>query len=358
MGAVDYGTLGSTESFSSGGINSLTITGNWLNISFSADGNGADSYYYIYIGAPIMVTNRTELSPNTSCTGMYISYFGNNVLRSDYKTGGIGIKTDGYCQNLLYFDNPYYGNIQLLPMITYIPDNESIGYFYNASSGASYVKNNSIQYIYDSITSTWYIVPASICTNTAIIGSVQTLQYNPTAGGNGTGGVVPISLSSLSGICTYADITRVLSCSGTDASGTLTNLYLSGYKEGNTTDICVKTVAGSTGTLTCTLPAVNGTYNAYFYGQDANQLNYLIDSKTVLIGSGTTNYGRDGYIVLILLVGVVSMLFFGNIAVSMALGVFALFVGVGIGIIPADGNTTIAIMLGICGLALAYKMRV
>ena len=134
----------------------------------------------------------------------YISWYNGDVLHSDFGTGGNAPNITNYCRLLLYFNNPYYGNVQIIPKITYFPGISAFPNFINSSDSSAYILNNTIGYVYDSVTSTWYIVPAYICSSYSIVGSTVTLQYNPTGIGNTTGGTVPTQLT-MSGVCSYAN---------------------------------------------------------------------------------------------------------------------------------------------------------
>jgi hypothetical protein len=289
--------------------------------------------------------------------GIYRGIYSTGLVWGDFKTGNSVANTSNYCQSLLYFNNPYYGNIQLIPKITYVPSIDAFPDFINASSNSAYIPNNTITYVYDSITSIWYIVPAFTCTSYTAVASTSTLQYNPTATGTAPGGSVPIDVYDISGSCSYNTGTRLITCTGTDTSNTVTSLTLSAYLSGNTTDLCGSTVAGASGTLTCTLPAQNGTYNVIFYGSDANLFLHSFASKTIVIGSGTSGYGRDAYIAVMLLVGVAALLLSSNIAVSMVLTCFGLFVALAIGALPIS-DAPVVVFFAVIALVLAYRLKV
>lgn len=289
----------------------------------------------------------------------YISWYNAEVLHSDFKTGGNAPNVSNYCRLLLYFNNPYYGNVQLIPKITYFPGISAFPEFINSSDNSAYMLNNTIGYIFDSVTSSWYIVPAYICSSYSVVGSTVTLQYNPTGIAGGNGGTAPLQIS-LGGSCTYTNSSRQISCSATDSSNSLTSMTLSAYKQGNTTTACSSSGAGASMTLTCTLPNEAGTYSYIFYGTDAQGFNYALSSNVIteLESAGTVGYGRAGWLALLMIFVVCAMLAATSIALSMALGVFAIFVGMGIGLIPVTGNITVAILLAVVGFAIAYKLKV
>ena len=73
-----------------------------------------------------------------------------------------------YCKAILYS-----GTDVVFPLITYSPANFAYSSFYNSSSGAVYLKNNSVHYIYDIISNRWFLSPALTCSNTTTINTVQ-----------------------------------------------------------------------------------------------------------------------------------------------------------------------------------------
>jgi len=313
-----------------------------------------------------------NLSTGISYTGMWANKIGpihglytcaasgtttSATVFSDMQTKATITDPSAYCRLLLYFNNPYYGNIQLVPKLTYIPANDSFADFINSSDNSAYIPNNTITYVLDSITDIWYIVPAYTCASYSIIGSTSTLQYDPTATGNIGGGAVPIDVY-INGSCSYNAASRVVTCTGTDSSATVTSLNLSTYALGNVTPNCANGTSGASATLTCTIPNVNGTYYAYFYGTDANLINHLFAYKEINIGSSSTTFGRSGYLGAIILVVVASTLITSSIAASMVLGCFGLFAALAFGIIPADGNSVVAILMVIVAFVLAYRLKV
>jgi len=300
-----------------------------------------------------MITPTTALNASD-----YIGTNGNSLVRSDFITSKTSTAVpSNYCRFLLYFNNPYYGNIQLIPRITYHPGVDAFANFINTTDNSAYIPNETLTYIFDRITSTWYIVPATTCTSYTSTGSTTTLQYNPTATGTAPGGTVPIDVYDISGSCSYATATRLISCTGTDTSSTVTSLTLSAYLSGNTTDLCGSTVGGASGTLTCTLPAQNGSYNVIFYGTDANLFLHSFASKTIVIGSAATGYGRDTYIAVLLLASVAALLLSSNIAVSMVLMCFGLFTALAVGALPIS-DAPVVVFFAVIALVLAYRLKV
>ena len=211
------------------------------NLFAYASTEGGALYYPIYN----MSTSTEMYFPATigntwiGNTSYYLSYLNGEILRSDFKNNTNMIinnsNISSYCRTLLYFNNPYYGNIQLIPKITYIPGVNAFPNFYNTSDNSAYIPNNTLSYVFDGVTSTWYIIPAYTCSSYSIIGSTSTLQYNPTANQGVVGGSVPIDLSSISGSCVYNSIPMVLTCTGSDTSLTLTSLNLSVYSSNSST---------------------------------------------------------------------------------------------------------------------------
>jgi len=76
--------------------------------------------------------------------------------------------TSAYCKAILYS-----GTDIVIPLITYSPATLAYSSFYNASSGADYLKNNSVHYVYDSVSSRWFLIPAFTCQNTSTISTTQ-----------------------------------------------------------------------------------------------------------------------------------------------------------------------------------------
>lgn len=328
-----------------------------FQLQVAVAGSGLDNST-LTIGVWNATSELKYVSPvNISLSGAYVSTNGmGGTLFSDFKSGGSSANLSIYCRALLYFNNPYYGNIQLISLISYVPGVEAYSYFYNSSSNAAFIRNNTMTYIFDSVTSAWYIVPASTCNDLNPI-SVATLQYDATSTGTYPSGSVPIDVSSISGSCSYASATRVITCTGADSSGTVSSLLLSAYLYGNTTDICNKTATGASGTLTCTLPAQNGTYNAYFYGIDTNLFRHQFSYSQITIGYDSAEYGRDGYIAVLLLFGICAMIATSNIALSMVLGCFGLFVALAFGILPIS-DAPVVVFFIVVALVIAYRLKV
>lgn len=80
-------------------------------------------------------------------------------------------------------------------------------------------------------------------------------------------------------------------------------------------------------------------------------------SNSYTIGSTTTNYGRDGYIIALIVVVVAATLMTSSIAVSMVLACFGLFVCVAFGIVPI-GTAAIAALFAVVAFAIAYRLKV
>lgn len=169
---------------------------------------------------------------------------------------------------------------------------------------------------------------------------------------------LPIDITSLSGSCSYDSPTRVITCSGTDTSNTITLLNLTAFAIGATDGACSNATAASSGTLTCTLPNVNGTYNGYFFGTDAAGYNHLIDGGTYTVGiQPQVSYGRDGFLAVVMLVVIGATLMTGSIAVSMTMGVFAMFIGLAFGIVPLS-LVSVAVLFAIVGFVISYRLKV
>lgn len=334
-----------------------------LNILHTDAGSSNITFNQSWTPSVTTITNTfkdtaTQTFNSTTTDPLYTSTFDGYTVLADFMSkNASSVSTSSYCQMLLYFNNPYYGNIQLIPKMTYIPNTDAFAYFINTTSNAAYIPNNTITYVFDSITSIWYIVPAITCASFSTVGSTTTLQYNPTATGTAPGGTVPIDVYYISGSCSYTTATRLISCTGTDTSNTITSLNLSAYKTGNATDLCANGTTGASGTLTCTLPAQNGTYNIIFYGQDANLFLHQFASKTVTVGYESTTYGKDTYIAVFLLVGVAALLMASNIAVSMVLTCLGLFLALAVGILPIS-DAPVVVFFTVIALVLAYRLKV
>lgn len=282
------------------------------------------------------------------------------TVRSDFlnNTGLLLDNTSTYCRELLYFNSPYAGTFQLIPKITYSPGVFALGNFFNSTDNSAYVPNNTIIYVYDTLTTNWYTVPPTTCSSPNVVGTISTLQYNPTALAPGTVGTIPIQVSSLNGACTYVPITRTITCTGLDSSNTLVSLNLSAYPYGNSSLACSNGLAGASGSVACTLPNINGSYSVYFYGMDNSQLYYTFATYTYTVGNqGQTVYGRDGFLAAVMLFVVVACLWTANIAVSIILGIFAIFVLVGFGVLPPSTGA-VAAFFAVIALMMVYRMKV
>jgi hypothetical protein len=341
-----------------------------MNISTYGKSNGTVVNAYVKLNHATKVTGSLEPATSGQMSNQsgleYISAAnytgaigtGTKLIRSDIGTGLHTTATSSFCQTLLYFNSPFYGNIQLIPKLTYVPSVDVWADFINTSGNSAFIPNNTITYVFDSVTSAWYIVPATICTNYGVIGSTTTLQYNPTATTGANGGSVPIDVNAITGSCSYATSTRVVTCNGTDTSNTVTSMSLSGYLSGNTTDLCAQTASGASAILSCTLPNRNGTYYVIFYGTDANLFNHQFAYRDIsILGTSTGTYGRDAFLAMLLIFGMCALVLSNNMAISMIMGCFGLFVGLAFGIIPL-ANAPIVVLFTVVALVIAYKMKV
>ena len=366
LATINVSQLNSTHVFFTNGSANMTIarTDKFFKIISNMGVTAtvtASNYNSTLMTNDIPVLDAVNKNRNVTISDGYLSLQGTSILRSNFKTATKPIFSDTstYCRALLYFNNPYYGNIQLLPSVTYIPSVNAFGNFYNTTDNSAYLPNGSIAYIFDSVTATWYIVPAYTCSVYSAVGSTSVLQYNPTGITNTTGGTVPIDITSISGSCTFNTATNVITCTATDTSNTITSMNLSAYLTGNTTPVCSSSSLGASATLTCTLPNVNGTYSAYLYGTDSNLFVHTLGSTTVTIGgSGTTVFGRDGFLAALIIVVVAAMVATWSIPVSMVLACFGLFMSIAFGIIPAGTSVLVAILLVVVALMLAYRLKV
>jgi hypothetical protein len=126
---------------------------------------------------------------------------------------------------------------------------------------------------------------------------------------------------------------------------------------GNTTELCNVGASGASGTLTCTLPNVNGTYNAFFTGTDANLLTYQLSYKQITIGNSTTAFGRDAFIAVLILFMCAAVILTGNVAVMMILGCLGLFFALGVGLLPLT-TAPIVIFFTLIAFVLSFKLKV
>ena len=169
---------------------------------------------------------------------------------------------------------------------------------------------------------------------------------------------LPIDITSLTGSCSYDSPTRIISCTGTDTSGNIAYLNVSAFGLGGGGAVCSNQIAGSSGTVTCTLPDINGTYNGYFFGIDTAGYNHLIDTGAYTVGAATpTSYGRDGFLALVMLVVIGATLMTSSIAISMTLGIFAMFAGLAFGIVPLN-IAAVAIIFAIVAFVISYRLKV
>lgn len=338
---------------------------NAANERIAFEGDAAVILRYEYWEVPAATAQEVYWNftypPALENAGLYLSTFGGKTLRSDFKNKTETIATPStYCRALLYFNNPYYGNIQLIPKITYNPGVEAFPNFYNQTDNSAFLPNNTIAYIYDQVTSAWYIVPATICSNFINPLTIATLQYNPTGIPTGTTGQIPIEQGSLNGSCSINDATRVVTCVASDSSNTLQSINLTGYKAANSTVVCANGTSGSSATLGCTLPNVNATYTMYLYGADGNGFYHYITAKSFNVGvlPGVSSYGRDGYLAAMVLVLMIGLVATQSLPLAMLLGVAGMLMTALMGIVPVGPTITVAIAFGAIALMLAYRLRV
>jgi hypothetical protein len=176
----------------------------------------------------------------------------------------------------------------------------------------------------------------------------------------GSAGAVPTQLTGyLSGNCAYSNITRVVQCNGSDSSATLTSFTLRANQLGNSTELCNQTAYGSTGSVSCTLPNVCGLYGVSFVGNDASGNTYSLSGAQVQTSScARADYGRSGWLALLLLFGTLALVGAWNISIAMTLGSAALLVGLAIGLIPFEANAVIFVSMAVLGTILSYRLKV
>lgn len=102
---------------------------------------------------------------NISTNGNYFSYneMNNKIIRSDFtvRKGDYFDKNNAssYCQAIVYTSNSY-GTSQIIPLITYFPGSGAYANFYNTTTNAVSLRNNSVNYLYDSTQNAWFnVVP-------------------------------------------------------------------------------------------------------------------------------------------------------------------------------------------------------
>jgi hypothetical protein len=111
--------------------------------------------------------------------------------------------------------------------------------------------------------------------------------------------------------------------------------------------------------LSCTLPNVCGLYGLSFYGTDASSNIYQLSGAQVkTFDCGRVDYGRDGWIALLLLFGTLAMVGMWNIAIAMTLGSASLIIGLALGIIPFEANTVVFVGMAVIGTILSYRLKV
>lgn len=146
-------------------------------------------------------TSWTENSSWNTTNGYpdYISLNGNKTIRSDFKTGTTAIMSGvGFMRALLYF-----GDTIITPLISYDLSNATMQ-FYN-SSGYSFIRNNTIAYVFDAVTGQWYIVPAYSAQNFGDVYTLGTFLFQEQ--GNMTPSItipkIPVALSCVQDADSY-----------------------------------------------------------------------------------------------------------------------------------------------------------
>jgi len=129
---------------------------------------------------PINATSYEVNSTLTVAPPDYTSALvgGVNVIHSDFKTNTLVTSANGsaYCKAALYYTlSTFQTDIQVLPMITYVPGVSAFADFYNGDSGVAYIQNNTGQFILDRTSHTWFLVPAFSCIDNTTVYSVQAL---------------------------------------------------------------------------------------------------------------------------------------------------------------------------------------
>lgn len=146
---------------------------------FVASGGGGEVAANSYIQFSDWPTNTETNIPTAypyaiiSNPSIYVSTNGNNVIRSDFKTGGNVTNTSSLCKDLVY-----YGTTLLIPKITYFPGQDAFAYLYNTTNNAAFLKNNTVNYILDANSGQWYAVtPPFTCPDFTNVYSASATLY-------------------------------------------------------------------------------------------------------------------------------------------------------------------------------------
>ena len=164
--------------------------------------------------------------------------------------------------------------------------------------------------------------------------------------------------NNLIGSCTYDNTTLTINCQSTDPTSTLNNYSLQAFAQGNTTQACYNSSAGSSANLNCTLPAACGYYNYVFLGSDGI-FSYTLSADTITENgcASTSTLGRSGWVAMLIIFGTIALIGSYSLPVAMMFGVMSLFFGMLVQLIPWTAGTPLIIFL-VVALIIAYRSKV
>lgn len=189
---TDYNTTHYQVSLS-GGQSMFVIKGGSV-ILYAPYINGSTTKYQLYW--PYYTTPTTYFFNTTSGSRLNIPrdvYIGANpasspvLVYSDFKIGNSSIaNTLNHFQAVLY-----YQSAQLKPLIVYEPGSDVFPNFYNPTDGTVYLKNNTVEYVFDTNLQQWFVVPALSVTNFNDKFAISVL-FNSQGGSNISAPAVPL----------------------------------------------------------------------------------------------------------------------------------------------------------------------
>ena len=164
--------------------------------------------------------------------------------------------------------------------------------------------------------------------------------------------------NNLVGSCSYNNSSLTINCQASDGTSTLNNYSISAFAQGNSTQACYNSSAGSTANLNCTLPAACGYYNYLFLGSDGT-FSYMLSADTITANGcpSTTSFGRSGWVAMLLIFGTIALIGSYSLPIAMMFGVMSLFFGMLVQLIPWTAGTPTIIFL-VIALIIAYRSKV
>lgn len=188
-------------------------------------------------------------------------------------------------------------------------------------------------------------VSATMCYRTFSIGS--TLVLPPTLAG------------TVSGTCSYNNISNFISCTGSSTNNSISQFNLNLYVMGAATPTCSNVSSLAAVTLTCYVPPVNGTtYEFYFWGNNSISPQLIYGGQIIINQSSAGNYGRDGWLVVLFLFVALAAIGAANIYVGIILGIVSLVISVMINLVPPLGLIPIIALTAVMGGVVIYKLKV